>query len=75
MKKGRLKGLVSRLKGQKESFDRELKVDMQELFNIPVSQVLEYAMTENEETGIIVSGDKQYRFKIGLETKELQEIE
>jgi len=73
--KGRLKGLVARLKNEKESFDRELKIDMQELFNIPVKQVLDYKMSDDEETGVIVSGDKRYRFKIGLETKELQEIE
>jgi len=45
------------------------------LFNIPVKQVLDYKMSDDEETGVIVSGDKRYRFKIGLETKELQEIE
>jgi hypothetical protein len=74
MKKNRLSNLVSRLKSQKKVFDRQLERDLAAMFNVRITEVRDYKIDGDDETGIIVSGNIQYRFRIGLETKELEEI-
>ncbi|WP_163666924.1 hypothetical protein [Adonisia turfae] len=76
MVKLNLRAIIKRLMELTDSYKRQLLQDLpQEFVGIQVDDVVDFK-TEDDgtETGIIISGDKRYRYRIDDNQKILEEI-
>ena len=75
MKKNALLRIINQLRRLLDGYKQELLDDLPDTFNIPVDDVIDYKDVDGVETGIIISGQKRYRYTIDESQKLLDEIQ
>lgn len=71
-----MKKLINRTKVLFDAYKRDLLNDLPQEFDISVDDVIDYKISGNGvETGIIISGQKRYRYTINESKKLLDEIQ
>ena len=75
MVKLNLRAIVKRLIELTDSYKRQLLQDLPQEFDIQIDDVMDFK-TEDDgtETGIIISGNKRYRYRIDDNQKILDEV-
>lgn len=73
--KNALKNLISRAQKLFDTYKQELLNDLPQEFGIQVDDVIDYKIEGNGvETGIIISGQKRYRYEITSDKTALDEL-